>query len=120
MNTEYRRKKDRKEKKKRDGVIDPICIVSWMYYNVLQCVAVCCGVCRMWQQVAVCCGVLQCVAACCIVLQSPVALYLQYIEKCAVRWTVLKRVTVCCSMLQCFAVCCSTLQILLRRVFDML
>jgi len=47
MNTEYRRKKDRKEKKKRDGVIDPICIVSWMYYNVLQCVAVCCGVCRM-------------------------------------------------------------------------
>ena len=91
MNTEYRRKKDRKEKKKRDGVIDPICIVSWMYYNVLQC--------SMLQCVAVCCSALRCVAVC---------------AECGSK---LQCVVVCCSVLQRVVLCCS---LLLHCIFNIL
>jgi len=43
-----------------------VCAADKIRARVLQCVAVCCSVCRSVSQcVAVCCSVMQCVAVCC-------------------------------------------------------
>jgi len=67
----------------------------------------------MFQRVAVCCSVLQCVAVRCSVLHtakdtSPVAAR-HPLQCAAVCCSVLQCVAVCCSVLQCIAVCCRVL-----------
>jgi len=71
------------------------------YYEVLQCVAVCCSV---LQRVAVCRSVPWCVAVCCSVLQC-VAVYCSVSQCVAECCSELHFVIVCGSVLQCVAVC---------------
>ena len=63
----------------------------------------------LWQQVAVCCNVLQCVAVCCSDLEG---LLVRVTLK---RSSVWQRVAVRCHVLQCVAVCCSDSEGLLLR-----
>ena len=80
----------------------------------------------MLQYVAVCCGVLQCVAVCRSALSTHqprmlglicgkrttsqcVAVCCSVLQCVAVRYGVLQCVAVCCSVLWWFAVCCSAL-----------
>ena len=86
-----------------------------MCWGVLQCVAVCCSAvcCSELQCVAVCWGVLQCDTVCCIVFPDAFVVlhfHVQQIFKRQVCCSVLQCVAVCCSVLQCVAVCCSMLQ----------
>jgi len=108
---------------------------------VLQCIVVCCSACcavcwsvpplecyasaqvlLLWNYVAVCCSVLQCVAVCCIVLQCVLqyaGAFHHFIAILQHRYyssgIILQCVAVCCTVLQCVAlcvaVCCSVPQL---------
>jgi len=79
---------------------------SYMWHDVLQCVAVCCSV---LQCVAVCCSVLQCVATRCMwYVQYDVFIYVYGVFVDA-SWRIHICDMMCCSVLQCVAVCCNTL-----------
>jgi len=74
---------------------------------IFQCVAVCCSVLQCVAGVLqVCC---KCVAVCCSVLQC-VAVYCSVLQCIAVCFSALQCVALCCNVLQCVTACCSVLQ----------